>query len=433
MSKAEALFDIDYITSKSIENLSVNEPKWLQQRRISALEKFKTLKIDQDQLFYKYTDFKNFRPDSLSPIWDSAKENIEIPGELLNETAHFEENPWSYQSNMPKKYSQQGVFLCTLSELLEQSPTLAKKIVKVTENSSGFDKFGELAKALTKNIVVLYVPEGVKLDSKLIKRTYLGAISSAFFSEFIIYAEKDSEVSFIDYYSSESSHLQMYVHSTTVHLEDTAKVTGLLLQDFGTKLVNLGARYAQIGPYAQLRLLQQQQGSNLSRLNSCVRLIGRGSEGYDLFNSFGNERQRFDTKSELIHIAEDTIGQTHSRTVMFNNAESVLRGLIHIRETGKNADSYLVSNGLTKGKGKVVAVPALKIDQNNVMAAHAASVEPLNEDKIFYIQSRGMDKEVAEGLLIKGYFEPVTQLLKNNELESLARTALEKKWDGAKK
>ena len=167
----------------------------------------------------------------------------------------------------------------------------------------------------------------------------------------------------------------------------------------------------------------------MSRVNSNVLLNGQGSEGYDLFIQFGHNKKRFGEKSELQHNSIDTIGQTHARTVMMDKSESILRGLIVIPEIGVNADSWLTSKGMTVGKGKISAVPSLEILQNDVKAAHAASVEPLNEDLLFYLESRGIERSTARELLIKGYFEQILKLLNHEELTDISRNYLSQKWD----
>ena len=134
-------------------------------------------------------------------------------------------------------------------------------------------------------------------------------------------------------------------------------------------------------------------------------------------------------KSELHHVGRDTIGNVHARTVMMDRAESILRGLIFISETGVNTDSWLTSQGMTVGKGKVIAIPALNIDQNYVKAAHAASVEPLQEDLVFYLTTRGVSYEVARELLVKGYFEYILHQVKDEHIQQLSRKMLSQKWE----
>ncbi len=436
MSKLEKMFETSYTRPEVLQELFKDAPSWEKERRTKAYQNFLELPIDQDTLFYKYTNFKDFNPEGLTPVWETGSTSQVDLNSLSIEDIQpsLVEDSGKVVNHAHKEIEEKGGFFGPLSELIQKDEDLARKIVQKANVSDRFDKLGELAKAFSTSTIILYVPRRVVIEEPLMRRIILSGDKDGGFSELIVYLEEEASARYIEYYGQGRSNVenQMYVTSQTIVLDDNAQLKMVSVQDWNDHLVHIGAKYGHIGPYAKLFTLQQFQGSNISRFNSGMKLVGQGSEGYDLFNSFGNHKQRFDFKSELEHIARDTIGQTHSRTVMMNKAESILRGLIHIPKSGINADSYLTSNGLTIGKGKVIAVPALKIDQNEVMAAHAASVEPLNLDKLFYITSRGIPLEEAKELMVKGYFAPVTRILKDEKLEAVANFALSKKWEESK-
>ena len=61
-------------------------------------------------------------------------------------------------------------------------------------------------------------------------------------------------------------------------------------------------------------------------------------------------------------------------------------------------------------------------------AAHAASVEPLNEETIFYLETRGIETNTARELLIKGYFEQILDLFGIEVFSDISRAHLNTKW-----
>ena len=50
------------------------------------------------------------------------------------------------------------------------------------------------------------------------------------------------------------------------------------------------------------------------------------------------------------------------------------------------------------------SVPNLEIENNDVRCAHASSVGPIDEDHRFYLESRGVPPDVAERLIVEGFF-----------------------------
>lgn len=431
MSSLE-LFNTEYTTSEKLIDLSkrLEEPEWLLNRRLKFFTEYEKLPYDQDVLFYKYTTFRKFDPKTLTSMSEGS-DNVfdEIDG--IDPSIIESEN--GVVSHLSEELLSQGIFFGTLHDLLNKDPELAKNIIERADQvSTEFDKLGSLAKAFAVNTIILYVPKGVIVEGLLTKLSILEDKPVAFFTEFIGYFCDDSQVSFAETFLSSvsnSSKEKLFAMSQTLILGDNTKVTSTQVQNWDETTVHIVAKIAAIGRYSTLRSLTHLQGAHMSRHNSHLELIGQGSEGYDLFIKFGHDRQRFDIKSELHHNGVDTIGNVHARTVMMNRAESILRGLIVIPESGVNADSWLTSQGMTMGKGKIVAIPALKIDQNDVKAAHAASVEPINQELIFYLTTRGISSELSRELLVKGYFEYILKQINNNEMVELSRKYLTEKWE----
>ncbi len=132
MSRLESLFLTSYTSQENLRKVAKNEPQWLQQRREEAWKNFAELPIDQDNLFYKYTNFKQFNPNELVPYWED-KEIIGIDPQTLK-IGDFSPNAFETHSattfELSNELLNKGVFLGTLRELIEHNEELAKKIVK---------------------------------------------------------------------------------------------------------------------------------------------------------------------------------------------------------------------------------------------------------------------------------------------------------------
>ncbi|MHA2503205.1 MAG: SufD family Fe-S cluster assembly protein [Candidatus Kariarchaeaceae archaeon] len=424
------LFDTEYTTKDQLIELSnsLHEPEWLRDRRLQAYELYQNLPFDKDTLFYKYTSFRNFDPSKLVASWSTSETTL---SDKQFDDFHIVDTGSGIIVNPSDELSEKGVIFDTLHNLINKNEELAKQLAdKATSLSSGFDKLGSLSTAFASSILVLYVPDNVVLESPIRKLSLTTKGNQASFGEVIYIFGESSQVALHEVYSSNEGSDSAFLTSVmkTVYLGDNANVKSLMIQDLDDSALFLYSRVSKIDRYAKYRTLSQLQGGEMSRLNSTLDLVGNGAEGYDLFVSFGRRKQRFDIKSEVHHTARDTIGQTHSRQVMMDNSESILRGLIVIPESGVNADSWLTSAGMTVNRGKVNTVPALRIDQNDVKAAHAASVEPLNEDLLFYLQTRGILESDAREMLVKGYFEYVFKFLEDEPATEEARKYLNMKW-----
>ena len=72
-------------------------------------------------------------------------------------------------------------------------------------------------------------------------------------------------------------------------------------------------------------------------------------------------------------------------------------------------------------------VPVLLIDENDVKASHATTLGQPDENQLYYLQTRGLSKEQALGLLSVGYFMPVADLLAHSEMHAQIQYRVEEK------
>ncbi len=433
-TKTARFLETSYTTEDSLNKLvsGLNEDTRLVERRKRLWNIFNDLPIDQDTLFYKYTTFRKFDPETLLPEWKTP--TVEAPIISKQNVKNISFKATRYPNSLLIENAN-GVVVETLQDFINSHEQVAIRILETLKEHERDDKFGALAGSFTRSTLVVYIPPNMEVPEAINLLTAISASGVALFSELIIYLDTNSSGKITEFYLGSGESLaaaNLIVNRTHVILNENSRLEYSVFQKLNDQDIFIVAKSSDLKDKANLTNFTQLEGSEMSRVNSLMKLFGEHSEGYDLFNQFGSERQRFDVKSELIHTGKSTIGQTHSRAVMMNRAESILRGLIHITKSGVNADSWLTSHGLTVGKGKIVAIPALQIDQNDIAASHSASVEPLNKEKLFYIESRGITEEDAKSLLIKGYFEPVIKYLKNESVKELARTFIAESWETKK-
>ena len=150
----------------------------------------------------------------------------------------------------------------------------------------------------------------------------------------------------------------------------------------------------------------------LSSSDNHANLIGDNSEiiTINLYNA-NNDKIEINSVSE--HTGKNTKSYINCKGVL-TNSESNVKGMIKINENAEDSDGYQKSDALILKDSKVISVPDLEIHNNNVKCSHGSTITRLDEDKIFYMQSRGLEKEEAEKELINGFYEEVIEDLPEN-------------------
>ena len=157
-------------------------------------------------------------------------------------------------------------------------------------------------------------------------------------------------------------------------------------------------------------------------------LIGDGShaETKVVAISTGKQVQGIDTR--VTNYGKHSIGHILQHGVILSRSSLVFNGIGHIIHGAKGADAQQESRVLmlsTKARGD--ANPILLIDDNAVTAGHAASVGRVDQDQLYYLMSRGLSKEIAERLVIRGFLGPVLTAIPSRKVQTELSDMIERK------
>jgi len=95
---------------------------------------------------------------------------------------------------------------------------------------------------------------------------------------------------------------------------------------------------------------------------------------------------------------------------MADKARAQFNGCISITDKGIRTDAYQKSyNMLLSERAEVLSMPKLDIATDEVKCAHGASVSPIDETQVYYLQTKGIDKQTAEHMIIDGFTNPVIE------------------------
>jgi len=108
------------------------------------------------------------------------------------------------------------------------------------------------------------------------------------------------------------------------------------------------------------------------------------------------------------HAIGKTFGRVMIRGIAKNGAKIQVEGMIKIDKGADGVDDFLEMRLLLlDGKSQATAEPKLEIEANDVKASHAATVGRIDEEELFYLMSRGVDRVGAEKLIVDGFLDQV--------------------------
>lgn len=124
----------------------------------------------------------------------------------------------------------------------------------------------------------------------------------------------------------------------------------------------------------------------------------------NILNLYRMKDQKYDIKSTSEHKEKNSNSLIKSKGVI-SNSEIINRGLVKINKDADNSNGYQKSDILQLKNSRAISIPDLEIHNQNVKCSHGSTISRIEEDQIFYMQSRGIKKEEAEKQIIKGFYE----------------------------
>ncbi len=171
--------------------------------------------------------------------------------------------------------------------------------------------------------------------------------------------------------------------------------------------VEFVSRTAHLAKHAKLEWIDDCSSPEFSRVSFVTRLEGEGAEVEATSLLRGKDRQRFDVKHEILHLAPRTVSTLRVGSVLSGDAKAIVRGLVRVEKNAPGCVSRQKEETLLlSDASEIDAVPMLEIENQDVRCSHAATVGRLDAEKLFYLMSRGLDRVSAEAMLIDAFVEP---------------------------
>lgn len=176
--------------------------------------------------------------------------------------------------------------------------------------------------------------------------------------------------------------------------------------------IGLGGRYAR-----------QRLGINLAGLGSSVKMGGI---------YFGDGRQVLDYRTYVTHCGPRTTSDIFLKGAVADRAQAVWTGLMRIENPAVGTSAFETNRNLVlSDRAKVHSVPNLEILTDDLQCGHGSSSGPLDDEQLYYLMSRGLARDRAERLLVRGFFDEILSDLAIPRLAAPSRLAVAAKFAAA--
>ena len=298
-----------------------------------------------------------------------------------------------------------GVVVGNLAAL--QTGAIAEKLTaRLAQSSGGHELFTALNTTGFQDAAVVWVPRNQVIEQP-IHVVYLSVdrgtptLSSP---RCLVVAEAGSALTLMEDFYSPQGHDHFNNSVTEIWADENAQVTHVRLQREGLGTFHIGKTAISQGRDSRYTMIPVTLGARVSRHNLEVYQTGPQTDT----NLYGlaaiAQSQLADTHSLIaMNHPHGTAEQLH-KCIVDDAAHTVFNGKVWVPHNAQLTNtSQLNRNLLLSNKARVDTKPELDIVADNVKCAHGATVSQLDANEVFYLQSRGINAEAAQRLLIYGF------------------------------
>lgn len=395
---------------------------WLNERRVAAAERFASTALPTpSEEAWRYSridelDLDRYRPGVvdgegtfLGPTVDRAATVRVLNGTIVG-------------IDLDETYAAKGLVVTDIAGLAEAPAALGA----CADGSP--DAFTVLNDAFLTGATLVSVPDGMVVEHPIVVEHWVCGAGGASFPRTVVALGEDSEAQILERFTSRADH-HLVVPVTELVVGDAARLRFLGVQDHGPEMWQVALVRATVGRDATLRASTVALGGEYARLRSEWLLTGSGASSEMVAVYFANENQMLDFRTLQDHDAPHTTSELLFKGAVEDEAASVYSGLIRLRPSAQRANATQTNRNLVLSEGaSAKSIPNLEIECDDVRCSHASAVGPIDPDQLYYLETRGVPPEVAERLIVFGFFEDAIDRLAFGAGAERLRAAVARKF-----
>ena len=394
-----------------------NEPDWMRDFRSQAFEFFNKsqnpnwgpkIKVDFDAITY-YKKRENELTHDWEKISCAIRNEFKDLGVIDAENKYLDGMGAQYDSeviyhNMILELEKKNVIFMDTDSALKKYPDLFKKyfnnLVKYDEN-----KYTALNGAVWSGGTFIYIPKNTKLDRPLQSYFRINSKNMGQFERTLIIVDDDSELHYIEGCTA-PTYTEDALHAAVVeiYVGKNAKCRYTTIQNWSTDVYNLVTKRAIVEENGLMEWIDGNVGAGTNMKYPCCILNGKYARGSCITVAAAGKGQIQDTGAKMIHLAPYTKSNIISKSIASNGGNATYRGTVKISKNATNSISNVKCDTIILDKdSKSDTIPTNIVNNKSSFLEHEATVSKIEEDKLFYLMSRGIGEEKAKELIILGF------------------------------
>ncbi|MCB1864592.1 MAG: Fe-S cluster assembly protein SufD [Chromatiales bacterium] len=422
----------------AFEGAAMDGPGWLNATRRNALARFEELGFPgpHDEA-WKYTNVRAIEKRRFAigaprgALDRSAVSGFEIAGLNAYRVVLSDACVLADLSELPRGVN--GVRVQSLVDAVRERPQFVEAHL-ARGADAGANGFAALNAAFLSDGVIVELADGVTLDRPLhVLHAASGADDVAVFPRVLIVAGGDSAAEIVESYVSIGPGAQLTDATTEIVLSEGARLEHYRIQNEGAGAYHVGALHARLAARSRFVSHAVSVGARLARHD--IEVVFQGEHAHAGLNGLylATERQHVDFHTRIEHAPPNCTSDEYYKGILDGHGRGVFSGYVHVHPDAQKTDARQANLNLVLSRdAEIDTKPQLEIYADDVKCSHGATVGQLDEQQLFYLRARGIDRDAARELLTWGFAGDVLSRMPLEAVRSHVESFLVRRLPGAR-
>lgn len=291
------------------------------------------------------------------------------------------------------------------------------------------DHAGALNAARWEAGTFVYVPPGVEVELPVETLTSATGDAGRVVSRTLVIVGEDARATVIDRFASGDLPGPVQISSAVeLYVAPRGELEHIAVGAWGDGARHHLMLHGDCGADAKLRSVVVSLGGDVVRAEPFLHCTGPHADARALGLYFADERQHFEHRVVSRHEAPDAYSNLLYKGALKDKAHTVFYGNLIVPPGAPRTDAYQTNRNLVLSDGaRADTIPFLEIETADVRCSHAGAVGRVDDEHLFYLQSRGVPKDVAKRLIVIGFLQEVLEHIGFAELREELEAAVEEK------
>lgn len=294
--------------------------------------------------------------------------------------------------------------------------------------------FAALNTAFFRDGIVVHVTRGITVEQPIVvvHLSTREADRRAVYPRAVIVAEEAAQLCLVEHFVGADEPFALICPVAEIVARQGANVDYYKVQEEGAGSAHLGAVHAEASRDATVHIHSFACGARLARTDIYANLTGPGADVTLNGLYLTTDRQYCDHHTWVNHKAERGTTRQLFKGVLQGRSEAVFDGLVKVFEHAQKIDAQQQNRNLLLGKLALAhSNPRLEIHADDVKCAHGSTVGKLDDEALFYLNTRGIGFDDAQGMLTFAFANEMLKLIRLDVLYQYERQLLFQRLPGA--